>query len=354
MGEKIKGEKTVRIPYETLLKRSRELLEETGLISEHARLTAEAICTASLRGTDSHGIRLLPHYLEAIHVGRIDPKVEFQFSKTSPSTGVLDAHHGMAHAAVATAMDHAIALAEEAGTGFVSVKNSNHCGAMAYYGLRAAECDMIGLAFTNATAKLKVFNARETFFGINPTCITAPMEGEEPFCYDAAPTVMSNNEIKLYKEREEKLPEGVAADENGEMTTDPALSRMLLPLGGDIAGYKGYGMAMVVDILCSLLSGMPNGKDVSTMYPADGGALEEKRFLAQFVGAIRIDVFQDVQVFKQRMKETADQVRQLTMQSNEGNRIVMIPGDPEKKASAYRLREGIELSKDFYTLLFDQ
>ncbi len=340
----------MKVSYQQLLERTNELLRNAGLSSVHAELTSEAICTASLRGTDSHGIRLLPHYLKSIKNGRIDADAVFEFQQTGMAAGILDAHHGMAHAAVATAMDYAIDLADKAGAGFVSVKNSNHCGAMAYYGLRAAKKDMIGLAFTNATAKVKVFHAKEPFFGINPICITAPIEGEEPFCYDAAPTIMSNNKVKMYKKRGEKLPEWVAADQDGNMTLDPALSRMLLPLGGEMAGYKGYALAMVVDILTSLLSGMPNGREVSSMYEADGGRPGEKRYLGQFVGAIKIDLFEDPVTFKKRLKKTADEVRSLPRENNAPD-DVMIPGDPEKKVAAQRLRDGITIDAELNKML---
>lgn len=338
----------MRIPFDELLERTRRLLEENGLPSEYAHITAEAICTASLRGTDSHGIRLLPHYIRAIKAGRIDAKATFTFRKTSLTTGILDANHGMAHAAVAIAMDHATELASEAGSGFVAVKNSNHCGAMAYYALRAAEKEMIGLAFTNATAKVKVYNATRPFFGINPICVAAPMAGEDPFCYDAAPTVMSNNKVKMVGESGRALPEWVAADSEGKMTLDPSLSKMLLPLGGEFAGYKGYGMAMVADIFSSLLSGMPNGREVSSMYPSDGGDLDKKRYLGQFVGALRIDLFEDAAVFKDRMRNTADEVRNLNKETPEKD--VMIPGDPEKKVAEKRRIEGIELSGELKAL----
>ncbi|TVQ65391.1 MAG: Ldh family oxidoreductase [Balneolaceae bacterium] len=338
----------MRIPFDELLERTRTLFEENGLQPEYAKITAEAICTASLRGTDSHGIRLIPHYIRAIKAGRIEAGVSFDFRKTSLSTGILDARHGMAHAAVARAMDYATELAAEAGSGFVAVKNSNHCGAMAYYALRAAEKGMIGLAFTNATAKVKVFNATRPFFGINPLCVAAPMEGEEPFCYDAAPTVMSNNKVKMVAEAGQELPEWVAADKAGKMTRDPALSKMLLPLGGELGGYKGYGMAMVADIFSSLLSGMPNGLQVSSMYPSDGGDLDKKRYLGQFVGAIRIDLFEEASVFKERMRKTAEEVRNLNREDPE--REVMIPGDPEKKVAEKRRREGIELSGELQDL----
>lgn len=339
----------MNVSYEKLLGRTVELFQKAGLSDEHANLAAEAICSASLRGTDSHGIRLIPHYLEAIKSGRIVADAQFTFEQKGLAAGVLNANHGMAHAAVSIAMDHAIGMATQTGAGFVSIQNSNHCGAMAYYGLKASEKDMIGLAFTNATAKVKVFNAKEPFFGINPICITAPMEGEGPFCYDAAPTIMSNNKVKMYMKKGESLPEWVAADETGQMTMDPALSRMLLPLGGEFAGYKGYALAMVVDIFSSLLSGMPNGRDVSTMYGSDGGNIDEKRYLGQFVGAIRIDLFEEINTFKKRLKKTADEVRNLSKESP--GRDVMIPGDPEKNVAEERMEKGIWVEPELNRVL---
>lgn len=335
----------VYVPYAELVEKATKCLLTAGMPANLSQLGAEAICTASLRGTDSHGIRLLPHYLASISAGRIDPKAKLEFKQTTVSTGILDAHHGLGHPAVAMAMDHAVALAKQVGVGFVTIKNSTHCGAMAYYGLRAAARDMIGLAFTNATAKVKVFNAQEPFFGINPVCFTAPMADEDPFCYDAAPTIMSNNKIKIIKEQGGTLPPDVAADASGEMTFDPTLAKMLLPLGGLVAGYKGYGMAMVVDILCSLLSEMPNGRQVSTMYPVDGGTLGQRRYLGQLVGAIRIDGFTDVEQFKQRLQKTAEQVRGL---AQAGNEAVMIPGDPEKRMQKKRSLEGIPVEREVW------
>lgn len=333
----------MHISYPILVDRVTALFIREGVRVDYAGLAAEAICTASLRGTDSHGLRLLPHYIAALRSGRIEAGAEFEYEQTFPALGRLDACHGLAHAAVAVAMEHAIDLARNAGAGFVAVRNSNHCGAMAWYAMRACARNMIGLAFTNATAKVQVFSAAMPFFGINPICIAAPMADEEPFCYDAAPTVMSNNKVKMYKEAGDHLPPDVAADATGKMTLDPNLARMLIPLGGAQAGYKGFGMSMVVDILCSLLSGMPNGRDVSAMYPMDGGKLEDKRYLGQFVGAIRIDAFEDPGAFKRRLQDTANSVRALPA-SEHATLPVMIPGDPEKRVAAERMKSGIPVS----------
>ncbi len=342
--------KTKYISYKNMVSLCQCSLEKAGIKKNHAFITSEAICSASLRGTDSHGVRLLPHYIQAIKARRIDPKADFKFNKISASTESLDAKHGIAHAAVAEAMDHAIKLAEKSGVGFVSVKNSNHCGAMAYYSLRASKKDMIGLASTNATAKLQTFNSTKPFFGLNPLCFTAPMNGEEPFCYDGSPSVMSNNKVKLIIEQGGKLPSGVAADKNGKETTDPKLAKMLKPIGGEIAGYKGYGLSMIVDILCSLLSGMPNATNITKMYEQDGGNISDKRYLGQFVGALRIDAFTDLNNFKKRLKQSADEVRNLPKEKNAKN-DVMIPGDPEKKEKRKRMNKGIPIDEKLYNFL---
>lgn len=338
----------MKVHFEELLALTASKLQQAGLSPQRATITAEAICTASLRGTDSHGIRLLPHYLQALASGRIDPRAEFEYHQTNQACGTLDAHHGMGHVAVAEAMRHAMDLADSAGVGFVTVANSSHCGSMAYYGLFAPPSGMIGLAFTNATAKVKVFGAKQPFFGINPVCFTAPMASEDPFCYDASPTVMPNNRVKLYKERGLSLPPGVAADADGQETLDPDLARMLLPLGGEIAGYKGYAMAMVVDILCSLLSGMPSGPEVSAMYEADGASIAQPRHLGQLVGAIRIDSFVDPDRFAVRLQENANRIRSL---QPTGPEPVLVPGDPEKREARLRHRDGIEIDAPLLAIL---
>jgi ureidoglycolate dehydrogenase (NAD+) len=343
----------VNVEYEELLGIARSILGRLLSNSGHAKLAADAICMASLRGTDSHGIRLLPHYCDAIKNGRIVADAEFVFEKTFASSGIFDANHGMAHAAVSLAMDNAIEMATHSGIGFVSIKNSNHCGAMAPYAMRACGSDMIGFAFTNATAKVKVFNADTPYFGINPICMAAPMEDEDPFCYDAAPTLMSNNKVKMYKEAGEMLPPDVAADTEGQMTLDPSLARMLLPLGGHQGGYKGFGMAMMVDILSSLLSGMPNGSRVSSMYPMDGGDLSDKRYLGQFVGAVRIGAFEDPDVFKKRLKATAEEIRSYK-NTDFKDKPVMVAGDPEKRTAKERLVSGIPLSESLWNWLLEK
>jgi LDH2 family malate/lactate/ureidoglycolate dehydrogenase len=298
-----------------------QALLKSGVEESGAKATAKGLWQASLRGVDSHGIRLLPHYLQAVKGGRINPDPEFRFEQTSLSTGRLDADHGFGHAAGIIAMRHAMELTREAGSGHVAVRNSSHCGSMAYFALEACTDDMIGTAYTHATPKMRSANATRTFFGTNPVCMAAPMAEEGPFCYDGATTFMSANKIRVYGERGLELPLGCGADKQGIESTDPDQVAQLLPIGD----YKGFGIAMMVDILSGLLTGMPAGDSVSDMFK---DPMSERRHLGQFYGALRIDAFEDPERFKARLQGMADRIRREPRQDPEIP--VVIPGDPEK------------------------
>ena len=311
-----------------------EIFSKLSVNNQVAQLCAEGLVQTSLRGIDTHGIRLLPHYVAAIESGRLNPTPDLKFKQTSSTTGILDADHTLGYAAGVIAIQHAIELAKESGTGFVSVKNSSHCGALAYPCLKACDEDMIGLGFTHATPRMKSPSSKREFFGTNPLCFTAPMEKEDPFCFDSSPTMIPFHKIFHHRETQTELPEGSAADVEGKETTDPFKAIQLLPIGD----YKGFGWSMMVDILAGLLSGMPVGKDVSQMY----GDITQKRYLGHFFGCIRVDVFQPVKKFKSRLQELAEKVRKEPKKDEES--LNMVPGDPEKKCMEIRLKKGIPIN----------
>jgi len=311
-----------------------DALTAAGVRDDVAQTTARGLWRTSLRGVDSHGIRLLVHYVHAVKGGRINPNPNFRWTQTAPATGTLDADHGFGHAAGMSAMRHAIALARGAGAGFVSVRNSTHCGAMAYFAMEAAAQDMIGLAFTHATPKVQSPGATTPFFGTNPVCVTAPMQDDDPFCFDSAITQYSFNKVRQFREEGKPVPPGIASDINGHMTTDPDAAFQLLPLGI----YKGFGLAMMVDIFCGLLSGMPSGDEVSSMFE---NPLSERRLLGHFFGAIRIDAFLEIENFKRQLKRNADKIR--SQPRLDPNQPVMIPGDPEKMIEQQRRAAGVPI-----------
>jgi len=223
--------------------------------------------------------------------------------------------------------------------GAVAVFNSTHFGAAAYYGLMAADRDMIGISMTHADALMLSTNATRAFFGTNPICVTAPVEGEEPFCLDMATSKITWNKVKMHREKNVPLEPNVGADAQGEVTTDPHQAVCLLPIGD----YKGFGLGMVVDIFCGLLSGAPFGREILAMFTTP---LHQKRYLGQFYMAINVAHFVRVDIFKSRLKLYMDQIRQEP--AKDPQRPVMVPGDPEKRCYQKRIKDGIPMSETEY------
>lgn len=330
----VSDSKSVRVPEENVYRFAYEVLSAAGVDDEVADTTARGLWKASIRGVDSHGIRLLPHYLDELEGGRINPDPEFQFDRTAQSIGRFDADHTYGIAAGKRAMEHAIEIAAETGAGHVSVRNSSHCGSMAYFGLMAAQNEMMGYATTHGTANTKTPGSNRPFFGNNPICITAPMRDEGPFCFDAAVTPISFNKVKQHRDTGEPLPDGAAADETGQETNDPHAATQLQYIGG----YKGFGLAMSNDILNGLLSGMPVGQEISSMFD---DPLSKRRRLGHYFSAINIDAFVDRDEFKRRLQELADKVRDEPRINDDVP--VQVPGDPEKEAERDRTENGIPI-----------
>jgi len=312
----------------------KKVLLNAGVRDDVAGYVTEGLVQTSVRGVDSHGVRLLPHYLEGVKKGRINPDPNYKFQKTSLSTGTLDADHTFGHAAGMEAARKAIVLAKEAGTGHVAIYNSSHFGAAAYYALEIAKHDMIGMSFTNTDALIKTYAGKKPFLGNNPICFAAPCKDEGPFCLDMATSIVTFNRIKQLRDEGVDAPAGVGADSEGVETTNPDEITTLLPIGS----YKGFGLSMAFEILCSLLTGMPYGPHIPKMFEAP---MSQKRFLGHFISAIRIDCFQGKEVFKKRLSDMIREIRDEA--SSEKDVFVQVAGDPEKKSAGERGNAGIPL-----------
>lgn len=332
----------VRVSASNLQRFCLNVLSRHKVRADVATWVAGGLVQASLRGVDSHGVRLLPHYLRALKAGRLNADPIYRFERTALATGLLDGDHTFGHAAGMEAAKKAVDLASEAGAGHVVVCNSSHFGAAAYFALEIAGHDMIGLSFTNTDALIRTYGGTRPFLGNNPICIAAPCEGEEPFCLDMATSTVTFNKIRQWREEGVSAPPGVGANHEGEETTDPHEITALFPIGG----YKGYGLSMAIEILCSLLSGMPYGPHIAKMFEAP---LSQKRFLGHFISAIRIDCFQDVRLFKSRLSTMMNELRREPRY--DPNIPVQVPGDPEKQTARQRATEGIPLaSAEFESL----
>ncbi len=305
-------------------------LEVDKVITDYA---ARGILHTSLRGVDTHGLRLLHHYVQGMKEGRINKKPNIKFTSNSIATSIMDADHSLGYSAGMIAMKKAIEIAKQFGIAAVSVKNSSHCGALSYYCEEAAKNDMIGMAFTHATSKLKTPNSKKEFFGTNPICFCAPMENNKSVCFDSAQSFISFHEVLDSRVEGRELKKNIAADEHGNLTDNPNQATQLIPIGD----YKGFGYAMFVDILCGLLTGMNTGDKVTKMY----APMNEKRFLGQFFMAIKIDVFEDINLFKKRLSNLCNRIHKLP--SKDGK--IYIPGEKELEIFNDRIANGIPLSQ---------
>ncbi len=327
----IKGEKLKEVYYDILI--------EAGCNKNGALAVSSGLIDTSLRGVDSHGIRLFPHYINALEEGRINKNPDYKIKLMGSSIAIFDADHSFGHAAGKKAMNLAIKMATNNGIGVVAVKKSTHFGAAACFGLMAAKKDMIGLSFTNASPLMKTPGGVKSFFGANPICFTAPMEKEEPFCYDASTTQITWNSVKKCRETNMNLKKNTAYNKEGLPTVNPFEAVFLEPAGD----YKGFGLSIIIDVLCSLLTGMPSGDEVSNMYNNEIG---DKRFLGQFFVAIDISKFENISIFKNRLQNLAEKVRNEEKANNEEE--IYFPGDPEKIKYKKRIKNGLKIEPWLY------
>jgi len=324
-----------QVAAEELSRFVRATLAAAGADETSAETTARALVGASLRGVDSHGVRLLPHYVKVLQGGRVKGHPEMHFEKRAAAAGLLDAGHALGTAAGYRAMEEAMKLAEEAGVGAVSVRNSSHFAAAGCYTLAAAEAGCIGLATCNATSAVLAHSGRDSLHGTNPISFAVPVTGERPYLIDMASSSIPVNRILQYRALDRELPPEVVVDAEGRMTTDPHKAVSLLPLGGSSYGYKGAALAGMVEILSAALTGMRLSHEMPEMFEPPWS---EPRHLGQFFLALKPSVFIEEDVFQAQMRGYLDNLRGQAALPGER---VMAAGDREWAVEAQRGAEGI-------------
>src|SRR5437867_7346776 len=247
-------------PPERLLDFTARVFEHFGVPGDDARLAATVLQSADLRAIDSHGVARLHSYVDMFHLGRIDPRAKIAIVRESASTATVDGGNGLGLVVGPKANAIAMEKADAAGSGWVGVRNTNHFGIAGYYVLKALERDLIGWAMTNSTKLVAPLWGAERMLGTNPIAIAFPGKEEPSIVIDLATSAAAYGKIEIARRRGELIPEGWAVDSEGRDTTDPHAminGGALLPLGSDRerGGHKGYGLAIMVDILCGVLSG---------------------------------------------------------------------------------------------------
>lgn len=330
----------VRIPAVRLRQFTQAVLEQVDVPSDQAADAADVLVWANLHGVDTHGVRnLRPNYVNRLLNGHIKPRPEFRIEHETSVTARVDGDRGLGLAAGPWAMRLAMRKAKEHGVGIVAVNNSHHYGAAGYHAMMAVPEDMIGISLTgmlfpkgSPIGVVPTFG-KQPMLSTNPIAVAAPAGVEAPFLLDMATSITPYNRVMLYREVGQAIPLGWALDENGVETTDATVAKQLLPLGGsrEMGGHKGYGLAVMVEILCALLSGGWDKREDGYSQVGDG----------HFLMAIRIDAFRPVSDFKAGMDAMIDAFHQSP--AVEGRERVMVAGEPEAKTAKRRNENGIPL-----------
>lgn len=329
-------QQTLRVDYQDLDRFCRDALRACGADSATQAATTNSIMHGSIHGVDSHGVRLLPHYIAVFENGRLNRSPQLQFTKVKAGTGLLDADDAQGARAMYAAMDHAIELAREAGIAGVAVQNSSHFGPAGAYAIHAARAGMIGLAFGNSDAFVRLHDGAERFHGTNPISMAVPTDGENPWLLDMATSSVPVNRVQLYASLGVELPDDVASDARGIDTKDPNKAEMMAPVGAAF-GFKGAALGGVAEIFSAVLSDMRLSPEIPPM----GDLTDAKpRQMGAFVIAI------DPDGFVGRIASAAIMDRYLTQLRGskpvEG-RKVMAPGDREWAEARVRREQGVPL-----------
>ena len=308
-------------------------LERLGLAPSDAQLVARTLVESNLRGVDSHGIVRLPHYAARLRNGSVKARPRISVRRTGPSTALVEGDAGMGQLVAARAMQEAISLARETGVGAVSARNSSHCGACAYFVELAVREGMLGVALTHTDAIMVPPGMKNIFLGSNPIAFGAPGGKEPPVIIDMSTTHAAWGKVIVARQDGKPIPPDWGVDSGGKPTTDANQVVGLAPTGG----HKGYALALMIEILCAHLAGVPFGRHVTKMY----GELEKPRNLGHFMLALELARFTDPEVFRSQLDLLVKEIR--AQDPADPSRPPLAPGDPERLISARRSKDGIPL-----------
>jgi L-2-hydroxycarboxylate dehydrogenase (NAD+) len=333
--------------YSQLFIFCKDVFTAMGCSDVDAKTAAKALVAADARGIDSHGVARLSGYVRLWQAKRVNATPKVRVVHESPSTAVVDGDAALGLVAAPFAMQIAINKAKTCGTGWVSVKNSNHFGIAGYHAMMALPHDMIGIAMTNASALVAPTFSTERMLGTNPIAVAIPAGNEPPFVADFATTTAANGKLEILQRKNADTPTGWVQTKDGAESIDANELKnggSLLPLGSDRehSSHKGYALGAIVDIFSAILSGANYGPWVPPFpayvpmpqnMPGEG--------IGHFFGAMRIDAFRTADEFKSNMDNWIQRFRNAAKIDIAKN--VLIPGDPEREMEAIRMKNGIPI-----------
>ncbi|HEX3549084.1 MAG TPA: Ldh family oxidoreductase [Candidatus Elarobacter sp.] len=277
-------------------------LEKAGVAPDDAEIVADVLVAADMRGVESHGVaRLAAYYVNRIRSGHMEARPKVETVRETATSLLVDAGNGLGHPAAKRTMERIIDKASMHGAAFGTVRNSNHFGIAGYYAMLALDRDVVGVASTNSVRFAAPTFGKDILLGTNPLAFAIPAKHEPAFVLDFATTTVPKGKLEVYSRKGKALHPGWAIDANGRETLDPnaALHGGLLPLGGygvDGGGHKGYGLGLLVEILCGVLAGGAFGNDLPVV---DDPPLPGR--VSHFFMAFSISGFRDPEAFKSDM-----------------------------------------------------
>jgi LDH2 family malate/lactate/ureidoglycolate dehydrogenase len=329
------------ITFERLKSFIHAALERLGLPDQDAMTVAALMAEADLQGSDGHGVSRLPQYARSIKAGGFNVRPDIRVVREHASTAVVNGDNGMGHLVMTRAAEIAIEKARATGIGWVNSQFSNHAGPASLYATMPLAHDMIGLYFAVGNANhLPPWGGLDMLLSTNPIAAAIPAGAEKPIVLDMATTVAAYGKVKTKALRGETMPEGWMIDREGKPLTDPkrAEEGMLLPLGGMEAGYKGYGLAMIIGLLAGTLGGAAMGRDVIDFNHDDDSVTNT----GQAIAAINIAAFGDVAVFKTAVDTLVRDFRgSARMPSVER---IFVPGERSQATREERSSNGIPIA----------
>ncbi len=333
----------ITIQADRLRRFATEILEAAKTPRDHAALIADSLVAANLRGVDSHGVQLLGLYVEGITLGNVDPIGTGRLHSESGACAVYDGENALGHVVSLHCCDHAVRIAKQHGMSLVSARESNHFGAAAYWAQRIARHGMIAIVVCNATPLVAPWQGREPRVGTNPICMALP--GPDVWLLDMATTTVALNRIwKAAANGETTIPAGWAMDNTGSPTTSvqEALAGLPMPLGG----YKGSGLAVLVEILCAVLGGGAMSTELGGLRVKGRPMRVSQAFLAIDAGR-----FMPLDEFGARMQRLGGTIKKTVPAS--GFDEVLLAGEPEWRAEAVRSEYGIPVTIPIWNNLLE-
>src|SRR5579862_1083827 len=319
----------------------REAMVKLGLPDQDAAIVADLMTQADLQGSDGHGVSRLPQYARRIKAGGFNTRPNIRVVREQASTAVINGDNGMGHLVMKRAAEIAIEKARATGIGWVNSQFSNHAGPASLYARMPLAHDMIGLYFAVGNANhLPPWGGLDMLLSTNPIAAAIPAGEEQPIVLDMATTVAAYGKVKTKALRGETMPVGWMIDREGKPLTDPkrAEEGMLLPLGGMEAGYKGYGLAMIIGLLAGTLGGAAMGKDVIDFNHDDDSVTNT----GQAIAAINISAFIDIATFKAAVDTLARDIRGSARMP--GVARIAMPGERSHETRLARAKNGIPIA----------